>query len=194
MRPTTIDWDGVVLCGGASTRMGQDKSLLPVRGEPMAARVAAALRAAGAAHVEAVGGDVAALGAVGLVATPDRWPGQGPLGGVVQALTADGADAVAVLACDLVRPDPTSIATLVHRLATSSADAVVPVAQGRPQWLHGLWRRRSAEVVWRAFQAGERAVHRAGASLDVELVRGIDPATLADADDPAALPGARDPR
>ena len=52
---------GVVLCGGASTRMGADKALLGPVGAPLVGRVVAALRDAGADDVLLVGGDGDAL-------------------------------------------------------------------------------------------------------------------------------------
>ena len=61
---TGIAFAGAVLTGGRSSRMGQDKATLPVDGVPMAARVAGALRRAGAEPVLAVGGDQTALEAL----------------------------------------------------------------------------------------------------------------------------------
>ena len=78
---TGIAFAGAVLTGGRSSRMGRDKATLPVDGVPMAARVADALRRAGAEPVLAVGGDQAALEALGLTWVADRHPGEGPSGG-----------------------------------------------------------------------------------------------------------------
>ncbi|MGH9209722.1 MAG: molybdenum cofactor guanylyltransferase [Acidimicrobiales bacterium] len=56
-------WDGAILCGGRSRRMGRDKALLVVAGEPMVLRVARALHGAGASRIVAVGGDQAGIAA-----------------------------------------------------------------------------------------------------------------------------------
>lgn len=76
MTPGAPPFGGAVLCGGASRRMGTDKALLAVGRQPMALRVTIALQMAGAQSVVAVGGDAAALGALGLRVVPDERPGE----------------------------------------------------------------------------------------------------------------------
>lgn len=181
-------FDGAVLCGGESRRMGADKALIEVEGEAMAARVARGLRDAGASSVTAVGGDLDALASLGLPVAPDRWPGEGPLGGLVSALRAGGQDVVAVLSCDLVRPDPAEIAWLVRRLADSGADAVIPRVDARAQWLHGVWRRRVARVLEDVFASGERSLFGAANGLSIDFVDRTELSAYADADRPADLP------
>ncbi|HEU5454982.1 MAG TPA: NTP transferase domain-containing protein, partial [Nocardioides sp.] len=85
--------------------MGTDKALLEVDGIPLARRVANALRAAGADPVVAVGGDLEALGALGLHAEPDLHPGEGPLGAILTALAATTEAVVVGRACDLPAAD-----------------------------------------------------------------------------------------
>ncbi len=179
---------GAVLCGGASRRMGRDKALLPVDGVPMAARVAGALRAAGATEVLAIGGDPGALGPLGLRPVPDGWPGEGPLPATLTALTAASEDIVLVVACDLVAPDAASMAATVEALR-ARLDAVValPIADGHRQWTHAAWRRQARDVLTAAHRAGELSLRRAGEGLPVVEVAGLDPTTLADADEPADL-------
>ncbi len=188
-------WDGVVLCGGRSRRMGRDKALLTVDGRPLARRVADALTEAGAASVVAIGGDVAGLRASGLRAEPDRWPDEGPLGALVQSLerAPDGTDAVAVLACDLVRPDADAVATMVALLGRGTDDVVVPRVGDRPQWLHAVWRPRVSRLLGDVFASGERSIHGAARGLGVRFTDRIDPAVLVDADTPQDLPAAPDP-
>jgi molybdenum cofactor guanylyltransferase len=183
---------GYVLCGGSSRRMGRDKALLPIEGVPLARRVADALDAAGAEAVEAVGGDGPALVARGLRHRPDRWPGEGPLGGIVTALGSGAHPGVAVvLSCDLIAPRPEAIGHVVRALVASDADVAVPVVDGRPQWLHAAWDRRVAAIVGDLFAAGERSVAGAALALRVEEVTGLAPDALADADRPEDLPGER---
>ena len=86
---------GVVLTGGASRRMGVDKSTMVVGGKPMAVRVADALWEAGCHPVECQGGDRMAIAEYGLEAHPDTRPGDGPVAAILDALVRhDGSDVV----------------------------------------------------------------------------------------------------
>lgn len=184
---------GAVLCGGSSRRMGRDKALVEVDGVPLARRVADALGAAGCSPVLAVGGDAPALGALGLEPVADRWPGEGPLGGLATALAATvdraGEGAVLVLCpCDLVTPSPGALAALVAAL-DETVDVAHPVVDGRAQWLPAAWRvgaARAAEVAGLVDGGARRldAVAAVGAARAVVLPAGA----VADADTPAKLP------
>jgi molybdopterin-guanine dinucleotide biosynthesis protein A len=74
-----------VLAGGQSRRFGSDKALAQIAGEALIMRVA---RVMGAGEpVWIVGGDGAGYEALCPGAgVADRWPGEGPLGGVGSAL------------------------------------------------------------------------------------------------------------
>jgi molybdenum cofactor guanylyltransferase len=183
-------FDGYVLCGGASRRMGRDKALVEVDGTAMARRVADALRSAGADRVVAVGGDADALSRRGLHVVPDRWPGEGPLGGLITALDdrAGAAGVAVVLACDLTDPDPATITRLVEVRARAGCDAVVPVVDGRRQWLHGAWDRRTAGILADVFAAGERSLVGAALSLRIAPLEDVAAAAVHDADRPEDLP------
>lgn len=157
-------FSGVVLTGGASSRMGRDKALLLVDGVPLAVRVATALRAAGASEVVAVGGDAPALAAVGLATVPDRWPGEGPLGGLLTGMAAAREPIVVTAACDLPSLDPRVVDRLVGALAASdSVDALaaVPVVEGIAQTHLVAVRAAARQPLEEAFAAGERAPRRA---------------------------------
>ena len=189
-----------MLCGGGSRRMGRDKALLEVDGEPMARRVAGTIQAAGAVEVVAIGGDKTALQALGLAVVPDRWPGEGPLGGLVLSLEMCSADIVFVAACDLVAPSPNAIRSTVAWLVEHpDADIAVPShatgpgerqARDEPsQWMHCAWRRQAVASLRARFAGGERAINRAvrDTGLAVVTVPGVDPAALADVDTPEDL-------
>ncbi len=166
--------------------MGADKAFVAVDGQPMVLRVAAALRGAGAAEILTVGGDVAALRQRGLDARPDPRQGEGPLGGLVSAFELAGQEVAVVLATDLAWIDAATITRLLEGLAGS----VAPVAVARADRLEPLcaaWRVEPCQpVVAAAFEAGERAVHRALASLDVTEVS-VAPGVVANANTPADL-------
>lgn len=87
----------IILCGGGSVRMGQDKALLEWGGVRAVDRVAALARAAGAAEVLTAGRDY------GLDWVADPQDGGGPVGGVLAgaaALRGRGCDRALVLAVD----------------------------------------------------------------------------------------------
>jgi molybdopterin-guanine dinucleotide biosynthesis protein A len=171
--------------------MGRDKATLEVRGVAMAARVAAALREAGAAEVVAVGGDATALLEIGLRVVPDDEPGAGPFPATLTALRQARSELVAVLSCDLLAPDATAVRSLVARLgrASPAVDGVVPVVAGEPQWTHAVWRRTALESMERARHDGIRSLRRAAEDLSVLLVDDLPAGALADADEPRDLPG-----
>lgn len=192
-----MPWGGAVLCGGLSSRMGQDKALLPLQGEPMAVRVARALAAAGAEEVVAVGGDPVGLSAAGLACVADDSPGEGPLGGILTSLRHLPYDIVLVASCDLVSPAADAMVATVAALRDEpGADLAVPVQVEAEQWLHAAWRHRALDALAGQFATGERAVHRAveTAGLVAVAVADLDPAALLDADVPDDLLRNPEPR
>ncbi len=179
---------GAVLAGGASSRMGRDKALIDLDGRPLVAAAAEALSGAGAGSVMVIGGDGAALAALGLDARPDDHPGEGPLGGILTALRLSADPIVMILACDMPAIDAATVAAIVAALAgTPGADVAVAVVEGRRQLLTAAYRRRTDGALRRAFDAGERAPRRAVQGLEVIEVPGLDPHLLGDVDRPDDL-------
>jgi molybdopterin-guanine dinucleotide biosynthesis protein A len=157
---------GAVLTGGASRRMGADKALLEVDGRAMSVRVAAALRAAGCAPVFAVGGASARLRAAGLDVIADEHPGEGPLGGILTALRHVGVacPGVVVVACDLPMIDAATISAVAGALGDHD---VAAARTDGPHPLVAAWSTRAWARVQARFDAGERAVRRVTAELDL---------------------------
>ncbi len=175
---------GAVLSGGSSRRMGTDKALLEVDGVAMAERVARALVAGGCSPVVFVGGDPA-LNRHGRPVVADRWPGEGPLGGVLTALIdAAGADVVAA-ACDLPMLDGPTVRALILAAAAHVDVVVATTDRLEPalSWWSGAARPR-LEHLW-----GQkvRALHEAIAELrSVEIP--VDPAVVRNVNVPSDLP------
>jgi molybdenum cofactor guanylyltransferase len=91
---------GVVLAGGESRRMGRDKALVEVDGEPLWKRQVGVLQAAGAGRVVLVRRrDQEAVNFPGCLF--DSFAGCGPLAGIHAALEIGGHPLVAVLAVDM---------------------------------------------------------------------------------------------
>jgi molybdopterin-guanine dinucleotide biosynthesis protein A len=95
---------GVVLAGGESRRMGRDKALVEVDGEPLWKRQAGVLRSAGASRVV-----LARRREQDAIGYPDccfdAFRDCGPLAGIHAALGIGGNPLVAVLAVDMTGID-----------------------------------------------------------------------------------------
>jgi molybdenum cofactor guanylyltransferase len=186
----TTPFAGVVLAGGASRRMGRDKALVPgPDGRALALVGIEALRAAGAAEVLVVGGDEAALRAMGLPWAADLHPGEGPLGGILTAFTCTTEDLVVVMACDMPGVGPEVPTALVAALAADpDAGVALAVVGEREQPLTACWRRTATAGALRsAFEAGERAPRKVLPELGVVRVGGLPLRQLVDVDSPDDL-------
>jgi molybdopterin-guanine dinucleotide biosynthesis protein A len=64
---------------------------------------------------------------------------------------------------------------------------IVPVLEGRRQWMHACWPVSAMVLLEGAFAAGERAPRRALGDLPVVEVAGLDPLSLRDVDSPEDL-------
>ena len=183
-------FDGAVLAGGESRRMGRDKALVEgPDGRALALVGVEALLAAGAREVIVVGGDERGLGALGVGWVPDLHPGEGPLGGILTALAATTSDLVVVMACDMPGVGPEVPAALAAALAGAPGSGVaVAVVGEREQPLTACWRRSTASAALQAaFAAGERAPRKVLPGLGVVRVEGLPVGQLVDVDSPADL-------
>lgn len=181
---------GAVLCGGASRRMGTDKALIEIDGVVMAERAALVLEAAGCHPVVFIGGNDTALEEAGRTVYADRWPGSGPVGGVVTALhvLADddhSLEAVIVCACDL--PDLTAnvVRAVVGDRAAAPADVRV-AASGRLEPMLACWDPAVLPRVEQLFESGYTSLHAVIAEL-VSVTVAVDPAALRNANTPNDL-------
>lgn len=183
---------GVLLTGGASTRMGTDKASVPVDGVPMAVRLAGLLEEVLAGPLLEVG-----PGRTGLPAVPDDVAGAGPLVAVATAarrLAAVGWHGPAVvLACDLPLLNRRAL-DLVARWP--GAGGVVPVVGGRRQPLCARWSAEDLAAAVRLAAEGQRSLRGLpGAGpctlvTEAEVPVGVDPAAFTDADSPEELASA----
>lgn len=174
-RPAECSVAGFVLAGGASSRMGRDKGLLPFGGSTLALHIAREVeRAAGSVVLI---GAPEAYGGNGRVVLPDLRPGYGPLGGMETALHVTEATWNAIVACDLPGVRASFVRRLLEQAAASEADCVVPVTiDGRMQPLCAVYHRRCLPEVRAALDANRRKVRALLAEIRVECMRETDAA------------------
>lgn len=174
--------------------MGTDKVFLTAPDDPHQrplARIAVdALRGAGATEVLTVGGDGARIRAdidEKVRYVDDKWPGEGPLGGITTALAAAREPIVVVLACDLPHVTADAVRAVVEGMEFG-ADAAVPVgSDGTRHVLLAAYRRTCRTIFEVAMAVGVRAPHDALDGLDVVDVTLADPAWVDNANTPADL-------
>jgi molybdopterin-guanine dinucleotide biosynthesis protein A len=168
----------VVLAGGRSTRLGgRDKATLLLDGARLVDRAVAAAQGAGAAAVVVVG--PASLGP-GVPVVQEDPPFGGPVAGIAAGLAAlGGSTAVLVLACDLADP-VAAVTALTAAWARTDPGVHLLDAEGRPQWLAGIYRRDLLEESLSAL--GDPAGQSARQLLSGLPLRGVPVAPSAAAD------------
>jgi molybdopterin-guanine dinucleotide biosynthesis protein A len=164
---------GYVLAGGGSTRFGRDKSLVELGGLPMLGRMIALLQGV-ASNVKVVGAPEK-YGQFEREMVSDRWPGEGPLGGIITALEDAGKSAArtewnAIVSCDMPFLTREWMEFLVERAVKSDAQVMVPHSAHGPEPLCACWRTDAAETLRVAFERGARKVTEGIALLRSEVL------------------------
>ena len=180
---------GIVLCGGRSTRMGQDKASLIFGGETMLEHAVRVMHEVADEVIVVARHDhnpflvhrrATREGGLGLPARVVHDPvvDLGPLAGIVAGLSASATDVNVIVACDmpLIRP------AVLRRLADlrGDADICVAVADGHASPLCAVYRKHVASVGQELLTAGERRVMTLLGRVETKRVdaaafRDIDP-------------------
>ena len=128
--------------GGDSSRMGQDKALMPFLGEPLIKRVVNRL--------DRLSDDILVTTNhpqdylfLDLRLIPDLEQGRGALGGLYTALSASEYPLVAVVACDMPFASLQLFEFLRDILLSDDLDAAVPSTHKGIEPLHAVYRRET---------------------------------------------------
>ena len=163
--------NAIVLCGGRSSRMGQDKGALPFGNETMLQRICR-LASEAADPVMIVGRREQDAATV-----HDVLEDQGPLAGIAAALAASTSELNLVIACDMPLINPEVLKRLVSMIGDH--DACVAVNDRHASALCGVYRSRIAPVAQTLLDSGERRVMRL---LDCVQTKRVDAAVFRDID------------
>jgi molybdenum cofactor guanylyltransferase len=149
--------EGFVLAGGRSTRMGQDKALLPWGGRPLLEVALDKLRAlplATAPRIAAARSDLSSH--AGVVA--DLHPGCGPLSGIEAALAASSRPLNVFLPVDVPLLPAQFLLWMLQRAQTTGALVTVPRINGWPQALCAVYHRDVLGHISASLVAGDYKV------------------------------------
>jgi molybdenum cofactor guanylyltransferase len=149
---------GFVLAGGRSSRMGQDKALLTLGGEPLVKRAIRKLSEV-CADVAIAGGreELTQFGRV----IPDERVGCGPLSGIVAALEQSSFEWNLFLAVDAPFVPVSVLKELLLMAAGFPGGCVMARTQGVLQPLCAVYSRKALEVLKQELAAGRWKVTRA---------------------------------
>ncbi|MBP2045068.1 molybdenum cofactor guanylyltransferase [Methanobacterium aggregans] len=161
----------IILCGGMSTRMGQDKGSMLLEGKPMifhvletvadlVDEVVMVLR--DEKRVEAYKNLLGSMKMdlkTDLKFCIDMKMDEGPLVGILTGLTHIKSDKALVLPCDSPYISRTFILRMFQLSEVDEYDAVVPVSyDGRIEPLHSIYKRSSIDLIHEILEDGFRDV------------------------------------
>jgi molybdenum cofactor guanylyltransferase len=180
-----------VLAGGGSTRFGRDKALVRIGDQVLLSRLCFVLR--DVTRTVTIVGAPEKYGELGMQCVPDRWPGEGPLGGIVTALGVSategggparmpalpGSESATgfgrpewnlIIGCDMPFLTGEWLAYLIQRARASEAEVVAPRSAHGLEPLCACWRTTAAEKLRRVFDGGVRKVTEGMKHLTMEVL------------------------
>ena len=174
------DVTGVLLAGGKSRRMGEDKRFLSVGEETLYERSLAVLRSVFQTVFVVIAQDSPALQS-NVPVFRDLIAGCGSLGGLYTGLKQADTPYVFAVACDMPFLDPAMVRYFTEM--KDKADVVMAELQNGLQPMHALYHQRCLPVMEKLVQARELKIQQLAAhpSLRVRLITpaefgAIDPA------------------
>ena len=157
----------IILSGGKSSRMGQDKGLLPINGVSMIGKIAGQLQ--GNFREVLVSGDPEKYSIPRTRTVPDIEPDRGPLMGLLSSLRASESELNWVTTCDMPEPNLAFVRKMIRSIG--DYDAVVPVdSDGWKQPLIGLYRRGVADAIEQQIAADKWSIHDLIHHLNVRYI------------------------
>ncbi|MCD4828191.1 MAG: molybdenum cofactor guanylyltransferase [Candidatus Cloacimonetes bacterium] len=149
---------GVILAGGKSARLKQDKVLLPLNGETLIERTFNTL--SGIFHsIIIVSGNQDIQSVISdSVIVEDIYPGCGPLGGLHTALHNANGQAVFIVACDMPWLDADVICAMLNQWRKTMPDVLIPRHAEGIEPLHAIYGPACLSVIAAQIESGDNAI------------------------------------
>jgi molybdenum cofactor guanylyltransferase len=151
------DAAGIVLAGGQSSRMGQDKALLQFAGRPLIVHALSLLRNAGLS-ASIAGARPSARSSLAAFApvVEDPHPDLGPLAGICAALASTSASHAVFLPVDLPFLPSSLLVFLLHHALITRRAVTVPSVNGFDQTFPAVLGRAALPELQSELAAGRR--------------------------------------
>lgn len=166
----------IVLAGGASRRLGQDKAALVFGGRPLLQRTVECLAGLCDEIIVAGGSRPANPLPVHVRFIPDQLPGRGPLAGIQSGLRVISTDRALTVACDMPFLNP----ALLTFMAGMPRDyqALVPEWAGQRHPLHAIYARSCLPAIDSVLSEGLNAVDEILPRVQLRIVPEAEIAAL----------------
>ena len=164
---------GYVLAGGASRRFGSDKALARIGGETLLTRMSKLVQSSiGSVRIVAPRGRYFDSG---FEAVEDRWPDEGPLGGIITAMSASEKVGNAwgwnlIVSCDMPFLTQEWLMYLCEHALAGDCEVVVPRSAYGLEPLCACWKTSALETLQAAFDESARKVTEAMKRLRMEIL------------------------
>ncbi|WP_066056987.1 molybdenum cofactor guanylyltransferase [Robertmurraya korlensis] len=158
---------GIILAGGKSSRMGQNKALLTIEGATVIERIAHELTKI-TDQLLIVTNTFRDFEFLGIPMVEDMQKGKGPIAGIHAGLTATTTNANLIVACDM----PFISSSLGDFLLTGLDEyqAVIPELGGQLHPLYGAYRKDALQVVTNALTNNQLRIRSVLEQLNVQVV------------------------
>ena len=150
-------FEGFVLTGGQSSRMGRDKALLPFDGSTLLEQIATRVRAA-AGSVTLIGPPERYRG-LGLPVAADLIANCGPIGGVYTALKISSAPWNLIVACDMPAVTTDFLTGLLKAARDADAECLAPETGSGLHPLCAVYHRRALAALQSAIDHKSFKMH-----------------------------------
>ncbi len=158
----------IIMAGGDSARMGRDKSMLLIEGQPMIKYIYDQLHP----HFNQIlisSNDISKYSFPGVEVVPDKVTGQGPLGGIASALKSSVNDLNFVTACDIPQVDTVLMKMMLRE--GRDFDAVVPrIGLSQYEPLFAVYKKDTLAAIEAALLSGNNRIIDALNSCRVKYI------------------------
>jgi len=157
------------MAGGDSSRMGTDKSMLPINGRPMVEHIFEQLRGT-FSQILISADEVGKYDFLGVEIVPDKISGQGPLMGIASALEASANELNFVVACDIPDIDLSCVRRMLRE--ADGVDAVISTT-GKEKYepLFAVYRKSALEAINDVLSSMERKISDIFARCRVKYIK-----------------------
>ncbi len=170
---------GLVLAGGRSVRMGQDKGLMDYHGKPQREHAADLLNAFCEKTFLSCRPDQVATLDSSYPSLPDTFAGLGPFGAILSAFREYPDVAWVVIACDLPLLDKPALQQLVEaRRPAQIATAFQSPHDNMPEPLIAIWEPKSYAVLLQFLAQGYSCPRKVLLNAEVHLIEPAQPQAL----------------